>query len=126
MRVLIVDDNAANRQLLAELCDAFDWNYETVSDGQECIEIILERLAPFDIIFMDIHMPRASGIEAALAIRQSLTDPPKNVPILAITADVSESNKVDCRGVGINDVIEKPINVQALVKKTTDLVAQAA
>ena len=106
---------------MAEVCDAFGWDYEVVGDGAACIDAILKDRGGYDLILMDIHMPGTSGIEAATRIRGESNDPPKNIPIVAITADVSSENRSSCSAVGIDRFVTKPVNIDELKATVEDL-----
>ncbi len=82
--ILIVDDNATNRVVAQALCEMFGCSSETAEDGLEALEAVQSR--PFDLILMDIKMPRMDGVQATKAIR-SLNGPERDIPIVALTAN---------------------------------------
>jgi len=61
-------------------------------------------------------MPVKSGVEATVEIRHAQGDPPKNIPIVAVTADTSRENRHACEKAGINVFLEKPVNISELKK----------
>ena len=115
-RVLVVEDDTITRFMMTEMCDELGYVCETVPGGRECIELVDRDPARFDIIMMDIHMPRVSGLDANTHIRSADTDPPKNLPIVAVTADEHWHNPHRCREAGFNDVLPKPVTLDALRK----------
>lgn len=113
-KVLIADDNAINSELMAQICKAFGWRYDVVDNGEKCVQLLKESASDYSVILMDIHMPGLSGIEAADAIRKCPTDPPRNIKIVAVTADASEQNKLNCEAAGMNAFLTKPIDIMEL------------
>ncbi len=125
-RLLIPDDHLVNQVFMSEVCDAFGWRYEIVGDGAACIEALMHDDVGFDLILMDIHMPGTSGIAAAAQIRSQDLDPPKSIPIVAVTADVSHENRSNCSQAGIDRFLGKPVRVPELKEMVEDLLAGKA
>jgi len=109
--VLIVDDNATNRVVAQALCEMFGCTSETAEDGLEALQIVQER--SFDLILMDIKMPRMDGVQATQAIR-ALTGPMRNVPIVALTANADPDDAKGYLAIGMAAVVEKPIKPERL------------
>lgn len=110
--ILIVDDNATNRMVAEALCEMFDCTSEQAVDGVEALEAVQARR--FDLILMDIKMPRMDGVAATRAIR-ALGGPVAQTPIIALTANADPE---DVRGyieAGMNDVVEKPIKAERML-----------
>ena len=115
LKLLIVEDNPINVLLLEKLLSK--WEIETVvaHNGQEALDKLLTRT--FDGILMDIHMPVMDGYTATIAIR-ALSDPIKaGIPIIAITASVSNQLYAKITDVGMQDYINKPFQPNQLGKK---------
>jgi CheY-like chemotaxis protein len=111
--VLIVDDNATNRMVAGALCEMFGCTTQTAEDGVEAVEAA--RATRFDLILMDIKMPRMDGIEATRAIRR-LPGVLGRVPIVALTANGdAEATKVYLAN-GMDAVVEKPIKPDSLLE----------
>jgi CheY-like chemotaxis protein len=111
--VLIVDDNATNRLVAGALCEMFGCTTQTAEDGGEAVEAA--RATRFDLILMDIKMPRMDGIEATRAIRR-LPGVLGRVPIVALTANGdAEATKVYLAN-GMDAVVEKPIKPDSLLE----------
>jgi len=110
--VLIVDDNETNRQVLAALCDLFDCTHQMARDGLEAIEIFAT--TAFDLVLMDIQMPRMDGIEATCAIRRA-SESGRWTPILAVTANVEPSDVRAYLAIGMDGVVAKPIEAGRLL-----------
>jgi CheY-like chemotaxis protein len=105
-RVLVVDDNATNLAVAKALCESFGFVVETASDGMEAVEAT-ER-ARFDIILMDIRMPRMDGVAATRAIHDRQA-PGAKTPILALTANNDHADVQTYLAAGMCAVVEKPI-----------------
>jgi CheY-like chemotaxis protein len=110
--VLVVDDNATNRMVAEALCEMFDCTSECVEDGVEALEAA--RTGRFDLILMDIRMPRMDGVEATRAIR-ALPGAPGAVPIIALTANADAEDAKGYIASGMHSVVEKPIKPERLL-----------
>jgi signal transduction histidine kinase/ActR/RegA family two-component response regulator len=109
--ILLVDDNAANRELGVSVLRMLGCAVDTACDGHEAIEAAKAR--PYDIILMDVHMPGIDGLAATRAIRR-LPGAAAHVPVIAMTADVLPDQIERCRAAGMVDHLAKPINVERL------------
>lgn len=109
--ILIVDDNATNRVVAQALCEMFGCTSETAEDGVEALEAVQERR--FDLILMDIKMPRMDGVTATRAIRE-MGGRPAVTPIVALTANADPSDVLTYLAAGMQDVVEKPIKPERL------------
>lgn len=104
VRVLVADDNAANRELTRALLQQFDAEVTEAMDGAQAVAIASE--APFDVILMDLNMPILDGRSALQRIRAE-PGPNQDAPIFAFTADSLE--RVNCGAGEFDGVIGKPI-----------------
>jgi len=110
--VLVVDDNATNRMVAEALCEMFDCSSESAEDGLEAVEAA--RTGRFDLILMDIRMPRMDGVEAARAIR-AMPGRAGSVPIIALTANADPEDAKTYLSTGMHSVVEKPIKPEKLL-----------
>ena len=111
--VLVVDDNATNRMVAEALCEMYDCTSECVEDGVEAVEAA--RTGRFDLILMDIRMPRMDGLEATRAIR-ALPGSAGAVPIIALTANADPEDAQSYIACGMHAVVEKPIKPERLLQ----------
>ena len=111
--ILIVDDNATNRMVAGALCEMFGCTTQTAEDGVEAVEAA--RASRFDLILMDIKMPRMDGIEATRAIRR-LPGALGRVPIVALTANGDADAARIYIDSGMDAVVEKPIKPDRLLE----------
>lgn len=109
--ILIVDDNATNRVVAQALCEMFGCTSETAEDGLEAVQAVQER--PFDLILMDIKMPRMDGMQATQAIR-ALEGSANQIPIVALTANADPDDARHYKSLGMAAVVEKPIKPERL------------
>ena len=113
--VLVAEDNSINAEVIVELLRTKGIRSEVAKDGREAVEIYRDRGAyHFQAILMDIMMPIKNGVEAATEIRELSLEDAEDIPIIALTADVTEETKERCRNAGMDMVISKPINQEKL------------
>ena len=111
--ILVVDDNATNRMVAETLCEMFDCTSESAVDGVEAVEAA--RTGRFDLILMDIKMPRMDGVAATREIRK-LGGKAGQVPIIALTANADPEDAQGYLKAGMNGVVEKPMKPENLLR----------
>jgi len=111
MRVLFVEDNAVNRRVVREMLAAADIDLDEAEDGQAGLEAI--EAGDYDLILMDLRMPRMDGMTAIRALRARADDKAK-APVIVVTADAGPTIRTDCLAAGADDVILKPISMGVL------------
>jgi CheY-like chemotaxis protein len=104
-RVLLVDDDTTNREIALELLDDTGLVVETANDGQQAVSQARERT--YDLILMDMRMPRMDGVEATTKIRA--IPGRERVPIVAMTANAFSEDRRKCLQAGMNDFLSKPV-----------------
>ena len=117
IRVLVVEDIALNQLLMKTLLDDFGFEQDLAANGKIAIEKL--KTKPYDIILMDLQMPEMNGFEATEYIRKTMNS---NIPIVALTADVTTVDLAKCKAVGMNDYIAKPVDEKLLYSKIIGLV----
>lgn len=116
MNVLIAEDDLMNQLLIGKYMRTLKWEHTIVSNGLLALEAC--RKGNFDAILMDIEMPELDGIEATKSIRLFN----KEIPIVAITAYVTEQNRNKCSDAGMNDFLAKPVTQVLIENVITGLV----
>jgi signal transduction histidine kinase/ActR/RegA family two-component response regulator len=111
-RILVVDDNEANRELVKHLLGSLDLDITFASSGEEAVTVSGD--SPYDLILMDIRMPGMGG-EAAMGLIRTSGGPNAEAPILAFTADVDGQATERLLGVGFDGHVPKPIDARALI-----------
>ena len=115
--VLVVEDIALNQLLMKTLLDDFGFIPTIASNGKIAIEKMEEK--PYDIILMDLQMPEMNGFETTEYIRTKMNS---DIPIIALTADVTTTDLAKCTAVGMNDYLAKPVDDRLLYSKIISLV----
>ena len=111
VRLLIVDDNSINHELVSALMSPLGLEISSAGDGVEAVDMAMTM--PFDVILMDMRMPRMDGGDATLRIRGQ-SGPNQNTPILAFSADFDLERKGEHARLGFDGLVRKPIDAQAL------------
>jgi signal transduction histidine kinase/ActR/RegA family two-component response regulator len=119
-RVLVAEDHPLNRKIISVLLDELGIAHEIVEDGAAAVEAASS--GRFDLILMDVQMPRMDGLEATRAIRR-LAGPCSRVPVIAITADSMGDKAEICRAAGMDDFLAKPIQPAQLQRVLADRLA---
>jgi PAS domain S-box-containing protein len=112
IRILVVEDIPLNQLLMKTLLDDFGFERDIADNGKIAIEKLQKN--SYDIILMDLQMPEMNGFEATEYIRKTMN---LNIPIIALTADVTTVDLAKCKTVGMNDYIAKPVDERLLYSK---------
>src|SRR5262249_36381608 len=112
-RVLVADDNAVNRELIRIYLLGIGAELTEAVDGEEAVRLAME--LPYDVILMDMRMPKLNGVEALQQIRTT-GGPNDAAPILAFTAEADPSSEQRILALGFSAVVAKPIEPEALIK----------
>ncbi len=119
-RILVVDDNEINRIILSEILMDAGHEVMEASDGNEAVEIVSKaKEGDIDIVFMDVQMPTMNGYEATRAIREG-GYPLSGIPIIAVTANAFEEDKVNSLQAGMNGHLAKPVNPEEVFSAISD------
>lgn len=113
VRVLVVEDNVFNQKLMVKMLKKLGIESDTADSGKQALQLLESK--PYDLVLMDIQMPEMDGVETTKLIRQS-SNPFRNIPIIALTANVMAEDRNIYLTAGMNDYISKPIIPEALVQ----------
>ncbi len=115
--VLLVEDNELNREIATAILEEAGITADTAADGTEAVDVIHK--APedkYDLVFMDIQMPKMDGYMATREIRTLQNNKKANIPIVAMTANAFEEDKKKSFEAGMNGHIAKPISIEEIAK----------
>ena len=116
-RVLIVDDNELNREIMKEVLIGHGLLVEEAGNGSEAVEAMkAKEPGYYQFILMDIEMPVMDGYEATMKIRQFPNRIRANVPIIALTSNAVSENRERAAVVGMDDFLVKPTNSMRLLR----------
>lgn len=110
MKVLIVDDEELIREVIKEYLKLENISYEEASDGYEAIDLIKNH--SFDVVIMDIMMPKMDGYTAVKEIRKF-----SSVPFIMLSARSEEYDKLTCFDIGADDYVTKPFSPRELIAR---------
>lgn len=109
-RVLVAEDNAVNQRLIERMLTRQGHSVRIVADGEQAVEAAAAER--FDIILMDVQMPKMDGLEATKKIRER----DAVIPIVAVTANAMTGDREKCLAAGMNDYLSKPIQMAELAR----------
>ncbi len=111
MQLLLAEDNTVNQKLALRLLERMGYRADVAADGLEALEALQRQ--HYDVILMDVQMPKMDGLEATRAIQQRW--PAEQRPrIIAMTANAMQGDREECLAAGMDDYLTKPIQVKAL------------
>jgi PAS domain S-box-containing protein len=113
LKILVAEDTIVNQLIIRAILSKLGHSIEIAEDGKCAIELL--KSGDFDVILMDVRMPVMDGLEATASIR-AMDDAKSNIPIIALTADISAGNITEYMSVGMDDVCTKPIELPVLLK----------
>jgi PAS domain S-box-containing protein len=120
IKVLVAEDIPLNQLLMKTILDDFGFEREIATNGKIAVEMLESE--NFDVVLMDLQMPEMNGFEATEYIRKTLN---LDIPIIALTADVTTVDLAKCKAVGMNDYIAKPVDERLLYGKIVGLVKKS-
>jgi PAS domain S-box-containing protein len=122
IRILVVEDNLFNQQIIREFLDLAGISVEIANNGKEALAFLGR--SKFDAVLMDIHMPVMDGFAATRKIRSQSCF--AKLPVIALTAGVTEEERGQCLAAGMSDFISKPINSSQLLSMLVQWVKSPA
>ena len=115
VRILLAEDIEINREIVCAILEPMSITVDCAATGTETVRMFSESPEKYDMIFMDIQMPEMDGYEAAHAIRALDTPKAKDIPIIAITANVFREDIEKCLEAGMNGHVGKPLDISEVV-----------
>jgi CheY-like chemotaxis protein len=108
MKVLVAEDNPTNRKVIEKLLEKLLVDVSVVDDGQQLLDCV-DEINP-QLILMDCHMPVLDGFEATRELRRRGSQ----IPIYALTAGVSNEERIECSSIGMDEILTKPVTLRSL------------
>ena len=115
MRLLIVDDERTNRNLILAMLASIDLQADCARSGEEAVSLATD--TRYALILMDLQLPVIDGFEATRRIRQ--LPQYASVPVIALSGSIPDDVADACRHAGINDFVAKPFSIDALLAAVT-------
>jgi signal transduction histidine kinase/DNA-binding response OmpR family regulator len=115
--ILLAEDVEINREIVQALLEPTQIKIDCAENGEEAVSLFSKSPDKYDLIFMDIQMPEVDGYEATRRIRALNIPAAKNIPIIAMTANVFRDDIEKCLEVGMNEHIGKPLDFEEVLEK---------
>jgi PAS domain S-box-containing protein len=121
-RILVAEDNPVNQQITRAILQKAGFTVEIASDGTEVLRAL--EVSEYDLVVMDVQMPRMDGYQATHAIR-NLNSGVNKIPVLAITANAMIGDRERCLACGMDEYISKPVHAAEMLSKIGALLSKA-
>jgi PAS domain S-box-containing protein len=118
LRILVAEDNLINQKIITAILGKLSHRITVVENGE--LAVAQAATEEFDLVLMDIRMPKMNGLQATAAIRRT-AGPNRNTPIIALTADIVARNTEEYIASGMNAVCPKPVNTEDLLLTINEL-----
>lgn len=112
LNILVAEDNQMNQKLIMKVLSKLGYEAELAADGLEALDLVNKKT--FDVILMDVQMPKMDGLEATRIIKKRFPERPF---IIAMTANALQTDLQICMDAGMDDYISKPFKLDDLVNK---------
>ena len=123
-RILLAEDDPMIREVLGLMLKRMNYDLDFAEDGLKAVEM-WER-GEYDLVLMDVRMPRLDGLEATRAIREKEGERGGHIPIVAMTAHSRKEDVEMCLDAGMDTHISKPIDFEKSLKVIGDIITQKA
>jgi CheY-like chemotaxis protein/anti-sigma regulatory factor (Ser/Thr protein kinase) len=115
LSILVAEDHPINQKIVQAMLERWGHKVTLVGHGEEALAALREATTPFDLIYMDMHMPIMDGIEATQVIRANAQW--KDIPIVALTANAMLNDRDMCIAAGMTDFLSKPMRIDDLAQQ---------
>jgi len=122
MRILVVDDDPVTSKVLALMLRRADFEVDVAEDG--IIGVEMWEKGDYDVVLMDVQMPRMNGFEATYTIREKERARGGHTPIVAVTAYALHKDKEECLAAGMDAYMSKPIDFKKCIAMIHTMVGQ--
>jgi two-component system, sensor histidine kinase and response regulator len=119
-RILLAEDNPVNQKLALRMLQKAGYTVSVADDGEKALELLTQ--GDYDLVLMDVQMPRMDGFQATRRIRELERSTGVHIPIVAMTAHAMSGNREECLAEGMDGYIAKPIRVDELYQTIENLV----
>ena len=113
LRVLLAEDNEVNQTVLSAILERAGHQLQIAGDGEEALDILTVRDTDFDIVILDMNMPKISGLDVLKAYHFMDTD--MKIPVIMLSANALPETIEECRRAGADDYLTKPVDAKSLV-----------
>jgi signal transduction histidine kinase/CheY-like chemotaxis protein/HPt (histidine-containing phosphotransfer) domain-containing protein len=124
LAILLAEDVPINQELAKIMLENAGHRVTIAANGQEAVDLF--KNGTFDLILMDMQMPEMDGLQATRAIRALEQPDGQGIPIIAMTANVQQSDRDNCKAAGMNDFLAKPIRQNALFQALSAIAPSSA
>jgi CheY-like chemotaxis protein len=111
VKVLVAEDNPLNQKIVMAMLIKMNCSVTIAQNGFEAVKLLNE--SAFDIVLMDMQMPKMDGLNATRIVKQG-SKLNRNTPVIALTANATEEHKRACFEVGMEDFLTKPLSMNKL------------
>jgi CheY-like chemotaxis protein len=122
MRILVVEDDSVMRNILSMMLKRADFEVDVAEDG--LIGVEMWEKGEYDLVLMDVQMPRMNGFEATSTIREKERTRGGHIPIVAITAYALDKDKEECLAAGMDAYMSKPIDFKKCIEMIHSIIGQ--
>jgi len=112
-RVLVAEDNEVNQAVIRAILERAGHQVQIAGDGEEALDILTERDTDFDIVILDMNMPKISGLDVLKSYHFMETE--MNMPVIMLSANALPRTIEECRQAGADDYLTKPVDAKSLV-----------
>ncbi len=120
--VLLAEDNVINQKLVVRILEKNGFEVSVVSNGEEAVSLVEKE--KFDLVLMDVQMPKMDGIKATALIREKEKSTASHIPIVALTAHALKGDRERCLEMGMDDYLSKPIRQEELLITLNRILSQ--